>query len=195
ARNDVVGGDEDTPFSFDPRANDTDPENNPLTILTVNGQPISVTQPVVIAGKGTVSMKPDGSLEFTPVKDYNGSFDVPYTVSDGQPGSVPQQASITVTIAPKNDLPTPNPEDPEFDPVTNKFVATTNEDTPVSGTVTATDVDGDKPTYALSTDTAKQPQHGTVTVNTDGSWTYTPAPNYNGEDVFTVLIDDGKGGV
>ncbi|WP_165456850.1 Ig-like domain-containing protein, partial [Aquabacterium lacunae] len=42
ARNDVVGGDEDTPFSFDPRANDTDPENNPLTILTVNGQPISV---------------------------------------------------------------------------------------------------------------------------------------------------------
>ncbi|TBO28675.1 tandem-95 repeat protein, partial [Aquabacterium lacunae] len=199
ARNDVVGGDEDTPFSFDPRANDTDPENNPLTILTVNGQPISVSQPVVIAGKGTVSMKPDGSLEFKPEPNFNGSFDVPYTVSDGQPGSVPQQASITVTIAPKNDLPVPQPDptDPTnpYDPVTNSYNKATPEDTPVSGKVVGSDVDGDPLTYGLSTNPAQQPKNGTVVVNGDGTWTYTPAPNYNGPDSFTVTISDGKGGV
>ncbi|MVT09092.1 Ig-like domain-containing protein, partial [Chitinophaga tropicalis] len=38
-----------------------------------------------------------------------------------------------------------------------------------------------------------QPQHGTVTVNTDGTVLYTPDPNYTGTDVFTYRVQDASG--
>ncbi|WP_179091449.1 Ig-like domain-containing protein, partial [[Flexibacter] sp. ATCC 35208] len=39
------------------------------------------------------------------------------------------------------------------------------------------------------------PAHGTATVNADGTYTYTPATNYNGPDSFTIEINDGNGGI
>ena len=48
--------------------------------------------------------------------------------------------------------------------------ASGNEDTPISGTLVATDVDSPTLTYALGTQAA----NGTVVVNADGSYTYTP---------------------
>ncbi|MGP9546085.1 cadherin-like domain-containing protein, partial [Psychrobacter sp. AOP7-B1-25] len=54
-----------------------------------------------------------------------------------------------------------------------------------------TDVDGDDLTYALDSDA----NNGTVVVNADGSYSYTPNANFNGEDNFTYTIDDGQGGV
>ena len=41
---------------------------------------------------------------------------------------------------------------------------------------------------------ASNPAHGSVMVNPDGSYTYTPNANYNGNDSFTVLVSDGHGG-
>ena len=35
------------------------------------------------------------------------------------------------------------------------------------------------------------PLHGTVTVNSNGAFTYTPAANYNGPDSFTYRVNDG----
>ncbi|MGR5322283.1 Ig-like domain-containing protein, partial [Vibrio sp. DNB22_19_1] len=35
---------------------------------------------------------------------------------------------------------------------------------------------------------------GSVTVDTDGNWTYTPNDDYNGSDSFTVEVSDGQGG-
>ncbi|RAR41548.1 isopeptide-forming domain-containing fimbrial protein, partial [Paenibacillus sp. MDMC362] len=61
--------------------------------------------------------------------------------------------------------------------------------TPVSGQVIGTDPDGDPLTYAKG---ATDPQNGTVTVNTDGTWTYTPAQDFIGTDSFTVIANDGK---
>lgn len=68
---------------------------------------------------------------------------------------------------------------------------TTDEDVAVSGTITGTDVDGDVLTYGKGTD----PSHGTVVVNADGTYTYTPNANFHGSDSFTVSVSDGKGGV
>src|SRR6185312_14485534 len=56
--------------------------------------------------------------------------------------------------------------------------------------VTATDADNHTVTFAKDTD----PTHGTVVVNADGTWTYTPAAGYTGTDSFTVLANDGHGG-
>ena len=75
-------------------------------------------------------------------------------------------------------------------PVAQDGSASGNEDTPISGTVVATDVDGLTLTYALGVQAA----NGTVVVNTDGTYTYTPKPNFNGTDSFTFTANDGAGG-
>uniref|UniRef100_UPI001918A3C3 Ig-like domain-containing protein n=1 Tax=Psychrobacter sanguinis TaxID=861445 RepID=UPI001918A3C3 len=62
------------------------------------------------------------------------------------------------------------------------------EDTVATGKLSpATDVDGDKLTYAL----ADKATNGSVVVNADGSYKYTPKANFNGTDSFTYTITDG----
>src|SRR5262249_51149370 len=73
-------------------------------------------------------------------------------------------------------------------PVAANATVSTAEDTALKGHVTATDVDGDSLTYSL----ANGPQHGTVSFNSDGSYTYTPNADYNGTDSFTYKANDGS---
>jgi hypothetical protein len=80
-------------------------------------------------------------------------------------------------------------------PVASDDAYSTNEDVPL--TVAApgvlgndTDADGDALTAALETGTT----FGTVVVNGDGAFTYTPSPDYFGPDSFSYSIEDGNGG-
>jgi hypothetical protein len=66
--------------------------------------------------------------------------------------------------------------------------ASGNENTPIGGTVVATDIDSVTLTYAL----AALAVHGTAVVNPDGSYTYTPNPDFNGSDSFTFKANDGS---
>ena len=52
-----------------------------------------------------------------------------------------------------------------------------------------TDIDLD----TLSIDSFTQPANGTVAVNGDGTFTYTPTANFNGADSFTYTVADGNG--
>jgi VCBS repeat-containing protein len=111
------------------------------------------------------------------------------SVSDGNGGVT--TATVNVGVTPVNDAPVIDPTSPGFDPVAGNYSVTTEEDTPVSGQVVGSDADGDALTYALGTG----PVNGTVSVNANGSWTYTPAGDFNGADSFTVSVSDGNGGV
>ncbi len=85
---------------------------------------------------------------------------------------------MTVTVTPVNDA-----------PVASSGSFATAEDTAFSGNLpAATDVDGDALTYAAG---STAPAHGTVVVNSDGSFTYTPTANFNGSDSFTYAVSDG----
>jgi len=88
-------------------------------------------------------------------------------------------ATVTLTVTEVNDLPVAVDQSPVMD-----------EDTGLPGTLSATDADNDPLTYALGTAAT----HGSALVNTDGSFTYTPSPNYNGFDSFTFTVNDGRGG-
>src|SRR5919107_2304227 len=52
------------------------------------------------------------------------------------------------------------------------------------------DPDGD----TITTQLATGPSNGTLTLDSDGSFSYTPALNYNGTDSLTYKASDGKGG-
>ncbi|NOI82424.1 hypothetical protein F0237_17290, partial [Vibrio tubiashii] len=77
------------------------------------------------------------------------------------------------------------------DPLGESIAVTTDEDTAISGTLTATD---QNPTDTLTFSQTSTPTNGTAVVNPDGTWTYTPNINFDGDDSFTVTVDDGNGG-
>lgn len=73
-----------------------------------------------------------------------------------------------------------------YAPVAADQSLSTDEDAALIGQLNATDRDDDLITYTLETDAA----HGKVTVNLDGTFTYTPDANYNGPDSFRFRAAD-----
>ena len=78
-------------------------------------------------------------------------------------------------------------------PVATTTATATNEDTPLTDRG-ARACWPTTPTSTAPTLTAvlvTGPAHGTLTLNADGCFTYTPAANYNGTDSFTYTANDG----
>ncbi|WIG77007.1 tandem-95 repeat protein [Photobacterium damselae] len=147
-----------------------------LTATDVDGDNLTF-KPGTNPENGNVTVNPDGSWEYVPNPDFNGEDSFTVVVDDGNGGS--DTITVTVNVTPVNDA-----------PVGEDVSAETQEDTAVTGQLTATDVDGDNLTFKPGSD----PTNGSVTVNPDGSWEYVPNPDFNGEDSFTVVVDDGNGG-
>ncbi|MGY4531322.1 VCBS repeat-containing protein [Pseudomonas sp. TE3786] len=121
-----------------------------------------------------------GSLTFTPPQDFNGSIvlHVSATSSEATGGSATTTLPLTVTVLAENDAPT----------TANQSLSIA-EDTALNGTIVGHDTDGDALTYSLATG----PAHGTLTLNANGTFTYTPSANYSGSDSFTVKVADPSG--
>ncbi|MDP2341296.1 MAG: Ig-like domain-containing protein [Deltaproteobacteria bacterium] len=126
------------------------------------------------AANGDVVVNPDGSFTFTPDSNFNGTDAFTFTATDGTTTTAP--ATISLTVASKNDAPTATPATPSG-----------TEDAVLSGQLAANDVDGDPLTFVLGA----QGANGTAIVNTDGSFTYTPVTNFSGTDRFTFTATDG----
>ncbi|RZJ99203.1 MAG: tandem-95 repeat protein, partial [Novosphingobium sp.] len=152
------------------------PKNGAITVTDADGDPLTFTV-TIVPTKGTVIVNADGTYVYTPNTNYNGTDSFVTRVSDGNGGIVSVTTLITVT--PVNDA-----------PVASSPAIIVSEDTPKTGVITATDVDGDTPLYTVTTASL----HGTVIVNANGTYTYTPVANYNGADSFTVTVSDGNGG-
>ncbi|OYQ69554.1 hypothetical protein B9T11_05640 [Wohlfahrtiimonas chitiniclastica] len=129
---------------------------------------------------GTVVVNEDGTYTYTPNPDYHGDDKFTVVVSDGNGGEV--TVIVPVTVTPVNDVPETTKSEQPIE---------TQEDHPKKGQITdVTDKDGDELTYKVG----EAPKNGTVVVNEDGTYTYTPNPDYHGDDKFTVVVSDGNGG-
>ncbi|EGR2733320.1 tandem-95 repeat protein [Vibrio parahaemolyticus] len=116
----------------------------------------------------------NGIATITPTADWNGSETLTFTATDPSGESVSQTVDFTVT--------------PVADIVADK--ATVVEDTPTIIKVLGNDTfEGDGKVVSL--DTNNGPANGTVSVNPDGSVTYTPNDNYVGKDTFTYVVTSG----
>nr|WP_276611489.1 cadherin domain-containing protein [Caulobacter sp. 602-2] len=74
-------------------------------------------------------------------------------------------------------------------PVVSPFTATINEDNTISGSVGALDPNNNITGYSLATG----PAFGSVTLATNGSWTYVPNADANGQDSFVIAVTDADG--
>jgi hypothetical protein len=98
---------------------------------------------------------------------------------------VTETATVNVTVNEVND-----------DPVAGDDAASGDEDTTITtGNVLANDDDVDSTLTPASISGFSQGTNGTVVNNGDGTFDYTPNPDFNGSDSFTYTIDDGDGGI
>jgi VCBS repeat-containing protein len=153
--------------------NDTDLENGVLTAILV-----------AAPGHGTVTVNPDGGFAYVPAADFNGIDRFTYKVGDSGVESAP--ATVTITVAAVNDAPVARAD--EF---------SVNEDAtlaiPAQGVLANdSDVDSDSgDIVVLSAALVSGPRHGTLSLNTDGSFSYSPEADFNGTDGFTYKTSDG----
>ncbi|TDW66953.1 CshA-type fibril repeat protein [Curtobacterium sp. PhB25] len=123
---------------------------------------------------GTATVQPDGSYTYTPADGFSGTDTFQYTAKDssGQTST----STVTITVAP----------------------AGTDDAFSVHAGQTAT---ADAKTGLLANDHGTgltvtgntKPAHGDLTVEKDGSYSYTPTAGYSGPDSFTYTAKDGDG--
>src|SRR5690606_37207339 len=129
---------------------------------------------------GTLTLNSDGSFDYTPPADWSGVTTFTYQANDGLFNS--NTAVVTLSVAAVNDTPAATADS-----------YTVTED--VSLVISApgvlgndNDIDGDPLTAVLDTDVAS----GVLTLNSNGSFTYTPDANFCGTDSFTYHAHDGE---
>ncbi len=148
--------------------NDRDPEGDALKAVLVSGPK-----------NGRLSLMSDGKFVYTPKANISGQDTFTYRASDGT--SLSNVATVFLDVAAVNDP-----------PVANKDAYSTKEDVALKiaspGVLrNDTDVDSQTRTAILKA----SPEHGSLTLNTSGSFTYTPGLNFNGTDSFTYVASDG----
>jgi uncharacterized repeat protein (TIGR01451 family) len=174
AQNDNFNTNEDTALSLPAPgvlSNDNDPGDGSTTLTAA-----LVSAP----SHGALRLNPDGSFEYTPTANFNGNDSFTYKAVDAA-NAESNVATVTIAVNALNDA-----------PVANNDSYSTNENTqivmPAPG-VLSNDTDVDSP--ALTAALVSNPLFGTVSFNSDGSFSYTPNPNFNGNDSFSYRTNDG----
>lgn len=124
---------------------------------------------------GSVTINPQqGTFTYTPASGYHGDDSFTFIVNNGYVTSNTAKESITVG---------------DFAPVANDGSVSGKFRQTVNGQLSASDpVNGDTLTFNMVT----QPAHGSVVLDAQkGTFAYTPAPNYVGDDSFTFMANNG----
>jgi hypothetical protein len=147
-------------------SNDTDPDADPL-IAVLDAGP----------SNGLVTLNPDGSFTYTPDAGFAGADSFTYHANDGTENSNVATVNIDVLNA------SPVAVDDNYSTAKNVQL-----DILAPGVLgNDSDPDGDPLIAIPNTD----PSNGTLTLNADGSFTYTPNNGFQGTDSFTYVAYDG----
>ena len=144
--------------------NDTDADGDALTAVKASNP-----------SHGSVTLNTNGSFTYTPTTGFVGIDTFTYTANDGAAASAP--AGVTIEV---NGKPTTVPDSysVQRDSVLN---------VPAPG-VLSNDTDPEDDPIMAVLDSA--PDHGEVTLDNDGSFTYTPDPGFVGTDSFGYVAYD-----
>lgn len=154
--------------------------------------PLGNSTAVLVSGPRralSFTLNADGSFNYTPQSEYNGSDNFIYRIFDGINHS--NVAMANLDVVPVNDL-----------PIAQAQSVSTNQNTPVIIPLSVSDIDHKVLLFNIATPPAKgtlapigtpnctvQGQGATCTATVS----YTPASNYAGADSFTFTASDGVG--
>ncbi|MCU6711291.1 Ig-like domain-containing protein [Paenibacillus sp. J5C_2022] len=127
--------------------------------------------------RGLAHVTASGEWTYYPHENAVGDDEFVIAVEDTDGGFAISRISLQI-----NDVNSP--------PVGKEGIHPTDKNTTVQAKVSATDEDGDTLAYSV----INNPLYGSVTLQSDGNWTYTPNMDHTGADKFTVAISDGNGG-
>ncbi|MDX1947811.1 MAG: Ig-like domain-containing protein, partial [Pirellulaceae bacterium] len=149
-------------------ANDSDVEGTALEALLLASP-----------GHGTVTLLVDGSFVYVPTAGYSGTDSFSYRASDGADQSAEVVVSIFVAFV--NDAPV----------AINDAYAVDEDATLVVMAPGLLGNDSDEEGSPLSVTIVSGPEHGTLELQSDGSFVYVPTANWHGTDEFTYRTFDG----
>ncbi|MEA2019010.1 MAG: Ig-like domain-containing protein, partial [Campylobacterota bacterium] len=133
----------------------------------------------VVGTNGLAYIDDNGQIVFNPDANYNGPASVTLVVSDGNGGVVTKVVNITVD--PVNDAPT----------IDTIVTQTVDQDGEKIISFSANDIDNTQDELSSSVTAL----NGTVVIDENGDISYSPNEGYVGNDVVTLTVDDGNGGV
>ncbi|MCB0633434.1 MAG: tandem-95 repeat protein, partial [Lewinella sp.] len=165
-----------TPVSGNVLTNDFEPDGD-LIILN--------TTPISGPSNGTVTLLPNGDYTYTPAPGFIGIDIFVYEICD--PYGLCDQATVVIII---DEDPTGQGTQP---PVAVDDYYETAVNIPVDGNVLLNDYDPDDIYLIVNTNPVIDPVNGTVVLNNDGTFTYTPDTDFVGEDTFTYEVCDPGG--
>jgi protocatechuate 3,4-dioxygenase beta subunit len=146
-------------------SNDADANGFPLTAVVINGP-----------AHGALTLNADGSFTYTPNQGFIGTDSFTYVCNDGPLNS--NMATVTLRVLAR--------------PVAHDDHYTGQAGHPLvvyMPGVLANDYDPNG--LSLTAILVSGPAHGTLTLNADGSFTYTPNSGFSGSDSFTYVASDG----
>jgi VCBS repeat-containing protein len=184
---------------FADQASDHDPQ---VVRLTINASPtvdaggpysINEGQSVAVSATGT---DPGDTLTYAWDLDNNGSFETSGQNATFSAAGLNGPSSYTIKVQVTDlggltavDEATVNVQNTAPIAVNDSY--SVNEDTPLTVTAPGVLANDSDVIDSLTAVVASSPAHGTLTLNANGSFTYTPNSNYNGSDSFTYKANDG----
>jgi hypothetical protein len=171
AKSDSYRTDEDTVLNVAAPGvlgNDTDLEGSPLMAGLVSGP-----------ASGHLTLELDGSFRYTPAANFNGRVSFSYRASDGTTSS--NVTTVAIDVTPVDDVPVANADSYSIDGDFTLNVAAPG--------LLANDTDAEGST--LSAHLATLPASGSLALNPDGSFSFTPPANTSGPVSFTYRASDG----
>jgi VCBS repeat-containing protein len=129
---------------------------------------------------GRLVLNPDGSFTYEPDRNFNGADTFTYVARDLSASSA--EVTVRINVRPVNDAPVASPD--------AYGVAEDGALTVAAAQGVLANDDDVEDKAGLTARLLAQPSHGSLTFNPDGSFNYTPRPDYNGPDSFTYEADD-----
>ena len=150
----------------------------------VDGDTLEISEVTYSGTDGVFVNNQDGTYTFAPNENFNGSIEgIRYTVTDNAGGT--DTAGVKINVAPVNDV-----------PIAGDTAYTMNEDSTITLTAeqllaNSSDVEGDVSLLSVS----YQGTDGIFTNNGDGTFSFAPNENFNGDIALDIIVVDNQGAI